>query len=112
MIRFPTCHVIRIAKVDNIECDAQSFWCTVWWFRCIVWWVILWWVYCVVGHGMVGERSKLICRGSLKSLRISRPVGRDMLLGIVCRNDSSTRPNAVQKVDILRNQSEHKLSLL
>ena len=60
MIRFPTCHVIRIAKVDNIECDAQSFWCTGWWFRCIVWWVILWWVHCVVGHGMVGERSKLI----------------------------------------------------
>ena len=59
MIRFPTCHVIRIAIVDNIECDAQSFWCTGWWFRCIVWWVILWWVHCVVGHGMVGERSKL-----------------------------------------------------
>ena len=70
------CHIISIAKVSNIECDAQSFWCMVWgfwcivwWFWYIVWWVILWWVmwwdslwwvHCVVSHAMVDEHSKLI----------------------------------------------------
>lgn len=36
---------ISIAKVSNIEYDAQSFWCTVWGFWCIVWWFwyIVWW---------------------------------------------------------------------
>ena len=40
MIRFPSCHEIRIAKVNDIECDAQSFWCTVRWV--ILWWVTAW----------------------------------------------------------------------
>ena len=50
------CHIISIAKVSNIECDAQSLWCTVGWFWCIVWWFwyIVWWVISVVGH-VVGQ---------------------------------------------------------